>query len=66
MTVDKLERAKLVLRYAGIATKAMTEKDPAKKVLLEKERRELEECLGGSPEEIIREAAELLPSLKNS
>ena len=50
---------RLVLEYAGNATRLLEEKDPAKRAELEQKNQELAEVLGMPVEEIIDQAAKL-------
>lgn len=53
------ERDSLVLHYAAIASKSLLEVNPQELEKIEGERRELEERLGMTSEEIILEAKRL-------
>lgn len=64
MDCSQLDRRALILHYSGISAQRLREKDLEKRRLLEEECRTLEMSLGMSPEEIIHEAAEILPSLR--
>jgi hypothetical protein len=50
----------VILRYAGLAAKAMNEENPEKLKELEDQKLELEQAMGLTPEEILSEAAKLL------
>ncbi len=59
MTQEKLDRRAVILHYAGIAAKEMLEKNLVKRADIKSERKEIEESLKMTPEEILFEATNL-------